>query len=109
VYLAGSGVRTLLFTNLAPDGTLTGVDTAMLRELRRSLPDTRLIAAGGIASLDDLRSLARAGLDGAVLGRALYEGTLSLTEALRVAREIDPEAVDGVATATDTTDTPEAP
>lgn len=111
VYVAGSGVRTLLFTNLAPDGTLTGVDTAMLRELRPSLPDTRLIAAGGIASLDDLRALARAGLDGAVLGRALYEGTLSLTEALRAAREVAPETSDAgeAANAPDTTGALEAP
>jgi len=111
VYLAGSGVRTLLFTDLAPDGTLAGVDTAMLRELRPSLPDTRLIAAGGIASLDDLRALARAGLDGAVLGRALYEGTLSLAGALHAVREVTREASNAGAAvdALDTTDTTEAP
>jgi phosphoribosylformimino-5-aminoimidazole carboxamide ribotide isomerase len=114
VHLAGSGVRTLLFTNLAPDGTLTGVDTGMLRELRLSLPDTRLIAAGGIASLDDLRALARAGLDGAVLGRALYEGALSLTDALRVVRELPPDTEDvgeaaNTANTADATDTAEAP
>lgn len=111
VYLAGSGVRTLLFTNLAPDGTLAGVDTAMPRELRPALPDTRLIASGGIASLDDLRALARAGLDGAVLGRALYEGTLSLTEALRAAWEVAHEAEDagGAAHVANATDAAEAP
>lgn len=92
VYLAGSGVRTLVFTNVAPDGAFAGVDTAMLGELRPSLPDTRLIAAGDIASLDDVRALARAGLDGAVLGRVLYDDTLSLADALHAARALAHEA-----------------
>lgn len=110
VRLAGSGVRTLVFTNVAPDGTLTGVDTVMLRDLRLALPDTRLIAAGGIASLDDVRALGHAGLDGAVLGRALYEGTLSLADALRAASEAVHEApaAGGAANATAPTDTAEA-
>jgi len=42
----------------------------------------RLGAAGGIATMDDLRELAARGIDGAVIGRALYEGGINLTEAL---------------------------
>ena len=81
------GVRTLVVTNVERDGTLAGSDTVGLEGLRAALPETRLIAAGGLASLDDIRWLAAAGLDGAVLGRALYEGTLDLAEALRLVRE----------------------
>ena len=83
------GVRTLVVTNVERDGTLAGSDTTALAELRAALPATRLIAAGGLASLDDVRWLASVGMDGAVLGRALYEGALDLAEALRITREMD--------------------
>lgn len=82
--MAGGEVRTLVLTNVERDGTLAGADTHVLATLRADLPNTTLVAAGGIASVDDLRALARVGLDGAVLGRSLYEGTIDLAEALRV-------------------------
>lgn len=82
--MAGSEVRTLVLTNVERDGTLAGADTSVLAMLRAELPNTALIAAGGIATVDDLRALARVGLDGVVLGRSLYEGTIDLAEALRV-------------------------
>lgn len=85
--MAGSGVRMLILTNVERDGTLAGTDTTSLAHLRSLLPDTALIAAGGLASLDDIRWLARAGMNGAVLGRALYAGALDLADALHVARE----------------------
>lgn len=86
--MAQAGVRTLIMTSVERDGTLAGSDTAGLAELRAALPEIRLIAAGGLASLDDVRWLAGAGMDGAILGRALYEGALDLAQALRVAREL---------------------
>jgi phosphoribosylformimino-5-aminoimidazole carboxamide ribotide isomerase len=82
--MANLGVKTLVVTNAALDGTLAGPDIAMLTGLRAELPATGFIA-GGAVTLDDLRALVAAGLDGAVLGRALYDGTLDLAEALRVA------------------------
>jgi phosphoribosylformimino-5-aminoimidazole carboxamide ribotide isomerase len=93
--MAEAGVRTLVITNIERDGTLAGSDTVGLAQLRAALPETQLIAAGGLASLNDLRQLASAGMDGAVLGRALYEGRLDLKEALAVARAI--AVGDGVA------------
>lgn len=87
--MAQVGVRTLIITNVERDGTLAGSDTQGLQRLRAALPDTRIIAAGGLASLDDIRWLAGAGLDGAVLGRALYEGMLDLGEALALVRSIE--------------------
>ena len=77
------GVRTLIVTNVDRDGTLTGVDDALLAGLRAALPDVRLIGGGGVASLNDTVRLAALGLDGVLLGRALYEGALRLPEALR--------------------------
>jgi len=77
------GVRTLIVTNVDRDGTLSGVDNALLAELRLALPDARLIGGGGVGSLDDALRLATLGLDGVLLGRALYEGAIRLPEALR--------------------------
>ncbi len=85
--MADMGIQTLVVTSIERDGTLAGSDTIGLQALRLAVPDTRLIAAGGIATLADVRALARLGLDGAVLGRALYAGTLDLAAALQLARE----------------------
>lgn len=90
--MAWVGVRTLVVTNVERDGMLAGSDTAGLVELREALPETLLIAAGGITSPDDVRWLAGAKTDGAVLGRALYEGTLDLAAALRITAEMDSDA-----------------
>lgn len=93
--LARMGVRTLVLTNVARDSDLAGGDAAGLEALRAALPETQLIAAGGFSSLDDVRWLAGAGMDGAVLGQALYDGTLDLAEALRVVSgegEAEPDA-----------------
>ncbi|HLI51397.1 MAG TPA: 1-(5-phosphoribosyl)-5-[(5-phosphoribosylamino)methylideneamino]imidazole-4-carboxamide isomerase [Thermomicrobiaceae bacterium] len=80
------GVTTLVVTNVERDGTLMGSDTSSLERLRAALPETHLIAAGGLASLNDIQRLARARIDGAVLGRALYEGAFDLSKALLAAR-----------------------
>ena len=77
------GVRTIVVTAVARDGLLQGPDLALMAQARAALPDVRLIAAGGISSLDDLRDLARQGLDGAILGRALYDDRFSLSHARR--------------------------
>jgi phosphoribosylformimino-5-aminoimidazole carboxamide ribotide isomerase len=86
-HLVEAGVRTLLMTAVEKDGSLAdGVSPRLLR-LRASVPEAALIAGGGIVTLDDVRQLARAGVDGAVLGHALYEGRFDVAEALRVAAE----------------------
>lgn len=81
--MAALGVSTLIVTNVDRDGTLAGADDALLASLRAAAPGARLIAGGGIASLDDVRRLATLGANGVVLGRALYEGAISLPAALR--------------------------
>lgn len=81
------GVQTLIVTNVDRDGTLAGVDDTLLAELRAALPSARLIGGGGVGSLDDALRLAALGLDGVLLGRALYEGAVRLPEALRAIAE----------------------
>ena len=72
---AEAGVARLLCTSVERDGTLTGPDVALLRSVvaASGLP---VLAAGGIASKDDLRAVAEAGCEGAIVGRALLDGRL---------------------------------
>ncbi len=88
---ADAGVDALVVTEISRDGTLEGPDTGGLATL---LGDTEIpvIASGGVGKLDDLRALSaveRAGrrFDGVIVGRAIYEGTVDVAEALAVLAE----------------------
>lgn len=75
------GIRTFLITSIAQDGMLNGPD---LQTLSSAVlyPGARIIAAGGIGSIGDLAALKEIGCEGAVIGKALYEGRFTLKEAL---------------------------
>lgn len=82
------GVGRVIFTEIARDGTGTGYDIDALRAVA-SVADVRVTASGGAHSVDDLRALrsqAPANVDACVIGRALYEGTLDLGEAIAALR-----------------------
>lgn len=79
-----AGVTAFLVTAIRRDGTLSGPDMDLLEKVRQAAPGAEIMAAGGIARMEDLRRLATAGIDGAVIGRALYERTIDLAEALTV-------------------------
>ncbi len=70
-----AGVRTLIYTDITRDGTLQGLDAAPLEAMRAAWPG-RLVAGGGVRDTNDLDLLQRIGVEGAIVGRALYEGTL---------------------------------
>jgi len=78
--LLGEGIRTMIYTDVARDGMLTGPDLAGAARLARF--GASVIASGGVASLSDIRQVAETGLAGVIVGRALYEGRFTLTEAL---------------------------
>jgi phosphoribosylformimino-5-aminoimidazole carboxamide ribotide isomerase len=79
--LTVEGVRWLAVTAVARDGTLAGPDVALLDAIRAAVPDAMIIASGGISGTSHVAELARRGLPAAILGRALYEGTLTLADA----------------------------
>jgi phosphoribosylformimino-5-aminoimidazole carboxamide ribotide isomerase len=82
------GIHLALVTDIARDGMLTGVDADSLSHLARET-GLRVIASGGIATLDDLVTLAQHqsdGIEGAIVGRALYSGVLNLGDAIRAVR-----------------------
>jgi phosphoribosylformimino-5-aminoimidazole carboxamide ribotide isomerase len=83
--LAAHGLRWLAVTAIARDGGLRGPDHDLLGRVRATAPELRLIASGGIGSLGDIRTLAGTGYAAAIVGRALYEGTFTLSEALTAA------------------------
>ena len=72
--------RHLLLTDIGRDGMLEGPNFALLEEASRRLPHLSIQASGGVASLDDLRRLRT---DGAIVGKALWEGRIDLAEAIR--------------------------
>ena len=81
--LEEQGASFIVYTDIARDGMQTGVNVEALEKLceATSIP---VIAAGGVATLEDIKALhplCAKGLEGAITGRAIYEGTLSLTEA----------------------------
>ena len=87
---ADAGVEALIVTEIGRDGTLAGPDLVGLSEVLEATP-LPVIASGGVGKLSDLTALAglQAGgrcLAGAIVGRALYEGTFTLAEALTTAQ-----------------------
>lgn len=82
--LKARGVGTIVYTDIAKDGTLVGPNFKELGKLSESV-EIDIIASGGIGNIDHIRKLSEMGLYGAITGKALYEGTLSLEEALEVA------------------------
>ncbi len=86
--LAGMGFAHLVFTDIARDGMQTGVNTAAYEHIAQ-VAGFPVVASGGIASLADIEALAALGpsvVEGAITGRALYEGVFTLEEALSSAR-----------------------
>jgi phosphoribosylformimino-5-aminoimidazole carboxamide ribotide isomerase len=76
------GVRNFLITSIAQDGMLNGPDLQTLIEATQ-FPNAKIIAAGGIGSIGDLAALKEIGVEGSVIGKALYEGRFTLKEAIQ--------------------------
>ena len=87
--VAEQGIRTLIYTDIATDGMFTGPNLKALRELSGAVPETGIIASGGVATLDHVRALRDLGerIDGVIIGKALYDGKLKLAEAIEAAAE----------------------
>ena len=87
VRMRQAGARRIIYTDIARDGMLSGINVVATLELakRSALP---VIASGGVGGLDDIRQLVRLGdegIEGVIVGKALYTGAVSLPEALALA------------------------
>ena len=87
--MAALGVRRVVYTDVQRDGMLQGVNIAATRQLAQA-SGLGVIASGGVASLEDIRALKaheREGIEGVIIGMALYRGAICLAEALSIAAE----------------------
>jgi len=85
-----AGVEGIIFTDIGRDGMMRGVNVEATRNLARAI-NVPVIASGGVSSLDDVRALCAAagdGIGGAIVGRALYEGTIDLKQAQQLADQL---------------------
>jgi phosphoribosylanthranilate isomerase len=88
--LDAEGCARYVVTDITKDGTLRGPNLELLREVCGAT-DRPVVASGGVSSLDDVRALAGltpVGVEGAIVGKALYAGAFTLEEALAVTREV---------------------
>lgn len=81
-YYQIAGLCHVLCTNITLDGTLNGPDYSLYEDLLARFPFLNLQASGGIQSLSDITLLRKKGLNGAIIGRALYENKFTLSEVL---------------------------
>lgn len=86
--LGAFGLETIIYTDISRDGTLSGVNVTETAHLARS-SGVKVIASGGVKSISDIEKLKKRecdGIIGVIVGKSIYEGTLSLTEAIAASR-----------------------
>ncbi len=83
------GFFRVICTDIALDGMLSGPSFALYDQLLASKPSLHLIASGGISSIEDVYALHGSGLGGAIIGKALYEGAITLEALMRFKEETD--------------------
>lgn len=82
----GEPIAAVVYTDIATDGMLIGPNVAAMAEMQAAI-DLPVVASGGVTTVDDVARLAAAGVAGCIIGRALYEGRLTLPDAIRASRE----------------------
>jgi phosphoribosylformimino-5-aminoimidazole carboxamide ribotide isomerase len=85
--MADLGIVRLLYTDIARDGMLTGPDLATNAKLVEET-GMAILASGGVSSVEDVRQLVATGVEGVIVGRALYTGAVILPEAVAAATEV---------------------
>ncbi|MCC8161543.1 MAG: 1-(5-phosphoribosyl)-5-[(5-phosphoribosylamino)methylideneamino]imidazole-4-carboxamide isomerase [Oscillospiraceae bacterium] len=75
------GVQTIVYTDIATDGTLAGPNINAMAEMARSVK-ADIIASGGVGSLEHIKALVSTGVEGVIVGKALYANKVNLTEAI---------------------------
>ena len=80
------GVKNIIVTDISKDGTLEGPNVEMLKELKKNV-SIDITASGGIRDIDNIKDLLDADLYGAITGKAIYAGTLSLEEAIKISKK----------------------
>lgn len=79
------GVKTIVYTDIATDGTLAGPNVKAMAQMAEAV-DADIIASGGVGSLEHIKSLVTTGVEGVIVGRALYTGDVNLSEAIEAVK-----------------------
>ncbi len=79
-------IAAIIYTDISKDGMMAGPNLERTKAVVDAV-NVPVIAAGGVSSVEDIKELMKAGVAGAIIGRALYEGRLTLTEAIQTAEE----------------------
>lgn len=83
------GVEYFIVTDIAKDGTLSGVNLEQLKALRDATEgNCSIIASGGVHTIEDIRGCKKLGLYGTICGKSIYKGTLDLREAIALAEGV---------------------
>lgn len=82
----GLGLRCVIYTDISRDGTLDGPNVEATERFAEAM-DAPVIASGGIGDIGHIRALSKLTIEGIIIGKALYAGTVSLPEAIEVARD----------------------
>lgn len=86
-----AGVKTIIYTDISRDGTLAGVNVEATAKLARE-SGVNVVASGGVKSIDDIKALKpyeKDGIEGVIVGKSIYMGTLDLAEAIAIASKED--------------------
>jgi len=83
---ADCGVEAIICTDVGRDGMMTGINIEFTKAIQEA-SGVETIASGGLKDMSDINALIEAGIDGTIVGKAFYEGTLDLKEAFKVANE----------------------
>ncbi|GAA4386331.1 1-(5-phosphoribosyl)-5-[(5-phosphoribosylamino)methylideneamino]imidazole-4-carboxamide isomerase [Hymenobacter koreensis] len=78
------GAATFVCTDVSKDGKLQGPSLETYRQLRAALPAAQLVASGGVTTMADVEAMAEVGMYGAIIGKAIYEGTIQLKDLRRL-------------------------
>jgi phosphoribosylformimino-5-aminoimidazole carboxamide ribotide isomerase len=84
----GEPIAAIVYTDIATDGMMKGPNVEEMQRMRENVK-TPVVASGGVTVLNDVRRLADVDMNGCIIGRALYEGTIQLPEAIAVGNKID--------------------
>lgn len=78
-----TGIQFVICTDISRDGVLEGPAIDLYKELLVEFPEIKLIASGGVGSIDDVEKLAETGVWGVIIGKAIYEGRIQLDDLLK--------------------------
>jgi phosphoribosylformimino-5-aminoimidazole carboxamide ribotide isomerase len=74
------GIRYITCTDISTDGTLKGPNVALYENILQQFPGIKLVASGGVGSLDDVKALKKIKVDGVIIGKAIYEGKVQVEQ-----------------------------